>query len=243
MSGTNGYDFSSKKKSIKELLDTPEFRDYKVKKQKTQKRKETSYKFTSIGYSTDAVKYLIIINTVVFIFSSYFMPSLITDGAIYNISDPNFQPYQIITSMFIHGGFMHLIGNMVALWFTGNFIDKSISSKKFLILYFISGIASSVLCMLVSPSPAVGASGAISGIMIALLFLSPESKILLFFVIPMKVKNFIYGFAGFSLVFGVLSIIDSRLGFGIAHFGHLGGLIGGYLTMLYWKKKRQIHTY
>ena len=230
-------------KSIRELLDTPEFRDYKFKIKKTQKRKETAYKFTSIGYSTDAVKYLIIINTVIFIVTSFFMPSLIDIGAIYNISDQNFQPYQIITSMFLHGSFIHLIGNMLALWFAGNFIDKSISSKKFLLLYFISGIASSLLCMLISPSPAVGASGAIAGVMAALLFLAPESEVLLFFVIPMKIKNFIYGFAAFSLIFGILSIINSNLGFGIAHFGHLGGLIGGYLTMLYWKNKRQIRTY
>ena len=243
MNDPNCNNFSPKMKSIRELLDTPEYRDYKTKQKKTQKRRETTYKFTSIGYSTDAVKYLIIINTIIFIASYYYMPSLIDSGAIYNISDPNFQPYQIITSMFLHGSVMHLLGNMIALWFTGNFIDKSISSKKFLILYFISGISSSVLCMLVSPSPAVGASGAISGIMAALLFFAPESKILLFFVIPMKIKNFIYGLAAFSLVFGILSIINSNLGFGIAHFGHLGGLIGGYLTVLYWKHKNQIRTY
>jgi len=243
MTDPNGNNFSPKMKSIRELLDTPEFRDYKFKIKKTQKRKETAYKFTSIGYSTDAVKYLIIINTVIFIVTSFFMPSLIDIGAIYNISDQNFQPYQIITSMFLHGSFIHLIGNMLALWFAGNFIDKSISSKKFLLLYFISGIASSLLCMLISPSPAVGASGAIAGVMAALLFLAPESEVLLFFVIPMKIKNFIYGFAAFSLIFGILSIINSNLGFGIAHFGHLGGLIGGYLTMLYWKNKRQIRTY
>jgi len=243
MSNTNGYDFSSKKKSIKELLDTPEYREYKSKKQKIQKRRETTYKFTSIGNSTDVIKYLIIINTIIFIISYYFIPSLIDKGAIYNISSPDFQPYQIITSMFLHGSIIHLLGNMLALWFTGNFIDKTISSKKFLILYFLSGISSSILCMFLSPVPAIGASGAISGAMIALLFLAPESKIFLFFAIPMKVKFFLYGFAAFSLVFGLLSMINPSLGFGIAHFGHLGGLIGGYLIMLYWKNKKQIHTY
>jgi len=242
MRNTNGNGISEKMKSIRELLDTQEFRDYKIKTKKTQKRKETAYKFTSIGYSTDAVKYLIILNTIIFIIS-YFMPSLIDSGAIYNISDPNFQPYQIITSMFLHGSFMHLLGNMLALWFAGNFIDKSINSNKFLLLYFISGIASSVLCMLISPSPAVGASGAISGVIAALLFLAPESSILLFFVIPIKIKNFVYGFAAFSLIFGILSLINPNIGFGIAHFGHLGGLIGGYLIMMYWKAKKQIHTY
>lgn len=238
----SGYNLSSKKKSIKELLDTTEYRDYKLKKQKTQKRKESIYKFTSIGYSTDAVKYLLIINTIIFVIS-YFIPSIIDSGAIYNISSPNFRFYQIITSMFLHGSFIHLLGNMIALWFAGNFIDKTINYKKFLLLYFISGIASSILCMLISPLPSIGASGAISGIMTALLFLSPDSKILLFFIIPIKIKNFIYGFAIFSLVFGILSIINSNLGFGIAHFGHLGGLIGGYLTMLYWKNKKLIRTY
>jgi len=237
-----GYDFSKKKKSIKELLDTTDYRNYSKNKKKTQKRNESIYKFTSIGYSSPAVKWLIYINSLIFLLIC-FVPEIINYGAIYNISDNNFQPWQIITTMFLHGGFMHILFNMLTLWFAGNFLEKNIGTNKFLILYFVSGILSSILCLLISPLPAIGASGAICGVMAAMLFIAPESKVLLMFIFPIKLKTFIYGFTIFTLIFGVLSLIDSSYGFNTAHFGHLGGLIGGYLIMYYWKNKKLIRAY
>lgn len=232
-------DFSNRKKSIRELLDTPEHRDYKEQKIKKQKRNGIIDKIISIGYSSTIVKYLIYINTIIFIVTYYFTPTLIEYGAIHNITDPNFQFWQIITSMFLHGGFQHLFFNMLTLWFVGILIEKNLGTKKFILLYIISGITSSILCMFLSPVPAIGASGAICGIMAAMIFFSPESKILLLFVIPIKIKHFIYGFSLFSLVFGLLSLININYSFGVAHFGHLGGLIGGYLIMYYWKYNRK----
>lgn len=237
------YSFDLKKDEIKKIFNTPDFQEYKKRSKKDQKRKETFYKFTSIGNSTNSVRNLIIAN--LFFFGlSYFLP-LVTYFASYNISNPNFAIWQPLTSMFLHGGIIHILLNMFVLWQFGNQIEQVINTKKFLSLYFLSGITSGILYMFFSNIniPAVGASGAICGLLAAYVFIAPETKVLLFFFIPMKIKNMIYGFAAFSLIFGLLSLINPTLGFGIAHFGHLGGLVGGYLLTYYWKTKKMIPTF
>lgn len=237
------YSFDLKKEEIKKIFNTPDYKEYREKSKKDQKRREQVYKFTSIGNSTNSVRNLIIANLFFFVLS-YFLP-LVTYFASYNISNPNFAIWQPITSMFLHGGIIHILLNMFVLWQFGNQIEQVIDTKKFLSLYFLSGITSGILYMFFSNIniPAVGASGAICGLMAAYVFIAPETKILLFFFIPMKIKNMIYGFAAFSLVFGVLALINPVLGFGVAHFGHLGGLVGGYLLTYYWKTKKMIPTF
>jgi membrane associated rhomboid family serine protease len=145
--------------------------------------------------------------------------------------------------MFLHGGFFHLAINMFVLWSFGNQIENVLISTKFLMLYFISGLVGGIFWMLLGSGPAVGASGALCGLMAAYIFIAPESKVLLFFIIPMKIKHAVYGFAAFSFIFGVLSLINPAFGFGIGHFAHLGGMIGGYFLTLYWRKKNLIPTF
>jgi len=163
--------------------------------------------------------------------------------SLYNISDSNFRFWQPLTSMFLHGGLFHILCNMLVLWSFGNPIEQTIGTKKFLQLYFLSGLVSAIFWMFLGTGPAVGASGALCGLMSAFLFIAPESEVLLFFIIPIKIKNAIYGFAVFSLVFGLLSLLNPSYGFGIGHFAHLGGLIGGYLIAYYWKTKNLIASF
>ena len=144
--------------------------------------------------------------------------------------------------MFLHAGIIHIAFNMLMLWSFGNQIVEIIGNKKFLQLYFLSGLISAVLWMLVGTGSAVGASGALCGLLAAYVFIAPEAKVLLFFFIPMKIKNLFYGFAVFSLVFGLLTLINPSYGFGVGHFAHLGGLIGGYLLTNYWYKRKLIPT-
>lgn len=236
------YNFSLKKEEIKKIFNTPNYQKYKQKSKKIQKRKENIYKFISLGLSTNIIRNLIIINVFIFAISFFLIPTMFSIFSIYPI-DQNFAIWQPLTSLFLHGGFFHLLFNMIVLWSFGNPIEKTIGTNKFLQLYFISGLISSIFWVFLGTGPAVGASGAISGLMSAFIFISPESKVLLFFVIPMKIKNAIYGFAIFSLVFGVLSLINPVLGFGIGHFAHLGGLVGGYLLTYYWKNKNLIPTF
>jgi len=131
---------------------------------------------------------------------------------------------------------------MIMLWSFGNPLEQIIGTRKFLFIYFVSGLVSGILWMLFGTGAAIGASGALCGLLSTFVFISPETKVYLFFVLPVKVKSLVYGFALFSLIFGILSLIDPVLGFGIGHFGHLGGLIGGYLITLYWSKKKLIQT-
>ena len=235
------YHFDLKKDEIKRLFNTPDYDEYKENKKKTIKRKETIYKFTSIGNSTNSVRNLILLNVIIFIIS-YFIPSMITYGAVYNIANPEFAIWQPLTSMFLHGGLLHIGFNMLMLWSFGNQLEEIIGTKKFLTLYFISGLVSGILWMLFGIGAAVGASGALCGLLAAYVFIAPEAKVLLFFIIPMKIKNLVYGFGIFSLIFGVLSMINPAYGFGVGHFGHLGGLIGGYLLTQYWAKRKLIPT-
>jgi membrane associated rhomboid family serine protease len=236
------YDFHLKKEEIQKIFNTTDYSEYKEKKIKNQARKEKIYKFTSIGNSTNTVRNLIIANIIFFIIS-LFLPFIMTDFALYNISDSNFKAYQILTSMFLHGGFIHLGFNMFMLWSFGNQIEQIVGLNKFIKLYFISGITSGILWMLLGTGPAVGASGALCGLLAAYIFISPEAKVMMFFIIPMKIKSAVYGFGAFSLIFGLLSLINPTYGFGIGHFAHLGGLIGGYLLTLYWKEKSLIPTF
>ena len=237
------YNFSLKKDEIKKIFNTSDYQEYKKNKIKTQKRKEKIYKFTSIGNSTNIIRNLIIINTILFVMSVYFIPMMINHFAIFPIWSANFKIWQPITSMFLHGGWLHLILNMFVLWSFGNQIVDLIGSKKFLYIYLISGIFGGILWMFFGTGPAVGASGALCGLIATYIFIAPETEVLLFFFIPIKIKKFVYGFALFSLIFGLMSMINPAFGFGIGHFAHLGGLIGGYLITYYWKNKKLIPTF
>ena len=132
----SGYDFTLKKEEIKKIFNTPDYQEFKKKQKTTQKRKETIYKFTSIGNSTNTVRALIILNVFFFLLSTYFIPQMFTYFASYNINNPNFGIWQPLTSMFLHGGFIHLALNMFVLWSFGNQTEQVLGLKKFLTLYF-----------------------------------------------------------------------------------------------------------
>lgn len=132
--------------------------------------------------------------------------------------------WQPLSSMFMHGGLFHLLMNMMGLWSIGMFLERSIGSKYFLKLYFLSGFTSALFVVLFqgNPSiPTVGASGAIFGLLGALAVLYPNSP-LVFFVFPVRARTA-------ALVLGVVSFLFalSDGGSGISHLGHLGGLLGG----------------
>jgi membrane associated rhomboid family serine protease len=236
----SGYDFSLSKEKIKEIFNTPEKIEYSEKKKKTQKRRENVYKFTSIGLSTNSVRNLILANVILFI-GTYFIN--MNSFALFNIADPNFAIWQPITSMFLHAGILHILFNMFVLWQFGNQLEQIIGTNNFLKLYFLSGLVSAIFWMFLGTGPAVGASGALCGLVAAFVFIAPETEVLFMFIIPMKMKNFVYGFGALSLVFGLLSLINPSYGFGVGHFAHLGGLVGGYLLTYYWSKNRLIQTF
>lgn len=150
----------------------------------------------------------------------------------------------IFTSMFLHGGWMHLIGNMLYLWIFGNNVEDAMGHRRFIIFYLICGIVAVMAHALVNPeseTPMIGASGAISGVLGAYLLLYPRARVLV--VIPVFV--FIYTTriaAGWVLGFWfVLQIFNSFINAGqqggVAFGAHIGGFVAGMILIPFFKSK------
>lgn len=161
----------------------------------------------------------------------------------YTFKEYGFEPFQLVTHMFMHGGFAHIFFNMFGLVMFGKIIETVWGGKRFFILYFISGLGAAGLQLLAFniygiDTRMIGASGAIFGILAAFAMLFPNVELMLIFLpVPIKAKYMVPGFAVLSLVFGVTGISGS-----IAHFAHLGGAIFGFLIAWYWKKNQfRIH--
>ncbi|WP_416838918.1 rhomboid family intramembrane serine protease [Haloferax sp. DFSO52] len=134
-----------------------------------------------------------------------------------------------VTSIFAHGGFYHIVGNSIVLFFFGPPVERYIGSRKFTVLFLVSGmlaglaqIASSMVLSPGIPTAVVGASGAIMAILGVLTVLNPGLKIYLYFILPVPLWLFTIGFAGISVFFFVNQSAD-----GVAHFAHLIGLVIG----------------
>jgi len=147
-------------------------------------------------------------------------------------------PLTLLTSMFIHGGFLHLFGNMLYLWIFGNNIEDFLGPLRFILFYLISGLGASLIHIAFHPSsqvPMIGASGAIAGVLGAYFLLYPGARVLtLVFIWILPVPAFII----LGLWF-VAQVMNIGIGGGVAWFAHIGGfLIGLGLLRLYLKKKR-----
>ncbi len=146
-----------------------------------------------------------------------------------------------ITSMFLHGGWLHLIGNMWFLWVFGSHIEDAMGTGKFLLFYLISGVASAAVqfvTSLGSPVPTIGASGAIAGVMGAFLILYPRARVVTLIFIFIFVTTYdlpaavmlIYWFA-LQLLSGLSSLGSVTMAQNIAWFAHVGGFLAGILLV------------
>ena len=150
----------------------------------------------------------------------------------------------IFTSMFMHGGFMHLIGNMLYMWIFADNIEDSLGHKKFIIFYILSGIGAAAAQILMdthSQVPMVGASGAIGGVLGAYLINHPNARVLVlipfgFFSQLIKIKAlYVLGF-WFVLQF-INSAMMSSQGGGVAYAAHIGGFVSGVVLILFFNKR------
>lgn len=270
------------------------------------------------------VKNLMIINGLFFLammaFESAFRIDLTKYLGLHFITASDFQPFQYVTYMFMHGGFAHILFNMFALWMFGNTLENVWGPKRFLIYYFVTGIGAGIVytiwiyfqmnpivsgidafletrnisdlmaftsshrfalneysgqmwvefqsfkndihALSINPenleamsnvvnfmndykafylnqSVVVGASGAVFGILLAFGVMFPNMIIYLYFAIPIKAKYFVMLYGAFELFEGVMN----RPGNNIAHFAHLGGMLFGYLLIVYWRKKGAFNRY
>ena len=170
----------------------------------------------------------------------------------------DFRIYQFVTYMFMHANFTHLFFNMFALWMFGNTLENLWGSQRFLLYYMVCGLGAGLCQELVqyieytttlaeyttvnmgsqiipmadylNMMNTVGASGAIYGLLLAFGMMFPDSRIYLYFLVPIKAKWFVIGYAVIELLSG-LGGHDN-----VAHFAHLGGMLFGLILILYWKK-------
>jgi membrane associated rhomboid family serine protease len=241
-----------------------------------------------MGKLSEAIKVIIIVNVALFV--PTLMPEVKADMfrwlALYFPKNNNFEYWQFVTNMFMHGGVAHILFNMYGLWAFGTPLEKIWGRQRFLIFYFISGIGAGIIytavnyfqfmnlynevtalgvtdtqiqtlldtggydtriLSLVSKEkltelfdlfriPAVGASGAIYGILVAFAILFPNAKLALIFLpVPIAAKYFIPVLIALDLFSGVTGY--SIFGGGVAHFAHVGGAVIGFLLMWYWKSR------
>lgn len=158
--------------------------------------------------------------------------ALVPDDVIHGVA-----LWTIFTAMFMHAGWLHIIGNMIYLWVFGDELDADyMGSARFLAFYFICGLAATALQIAVDPTstvPNLGASGAIAGVLGGFLLIFPHDRILTFFLVPIPIPvrisaAILVGFWFlFQLVSGLLSLGGSPDQGGVAYFAHVGGFLAG----------------
>ena len=189
-----------------------------------------------------AVKHIIIINLLMLVLT-YLNNPLMSKWFALNPISFIWKPWQLVTYMFMHGGFGHLFFNMYTLFIFGSVLENVWGTKKFLPFYFVTGIGAALVNIGVqyltgSFALTVGASGAIYGILMGYAMLYPDSTLtLLFPPVSMKAKWFVLIFAGIELLLG----ISNNPADNVAHFAHLGGLVFAFLLLMFWKKRRRLY--
>jgi membrane associated rhomboid family serine protease len=156
----------------------------------------------------------------------------------------------ILTSMFMHGGLLHIAGNMLFLWIFGNNVEDALGKMKFLLFYLVAGLVAAYAQSALSPDatvPTIGASGAVAGVLGAYILLHPKAKVLtlifiIFFVTVIEIPAMILLAVWFALQFlpavGQLGSVDVADSGGIAYLAHVGGFVFGLIAIKLWLMRR-----
>ena len=189
----------------------------------------------SFQRTTPVVLNLIIINALVY-FAQIFLGNsfdIIENFALYPYNSGFFKPYQLVTHMFTHANFMHILFNMYALWIFGTTLERVWGPKRFLIFYMACGLAAAAAQLFLSDTAAVGASGAIMGLLAGFAYLFPNTE---FYILPIpfpiKAKFMVAIYAAIDLFGG----LHGGKADNIAHYAHLGGLVMGFILVIIWNK-------
>lgn len=149
--------------------------------------------------------------------------------------DSQFQPWQLVTYSFLHASLAHIFFNMLALYMFGGEIERLFGTRYYVLYYFACVVTAALTHLVITtwmgapPAPMVGASGGIYGLLLAFGIYFPHRRVLLLFPpIPMPARVFVFGFAALELFFGI-----TQTAAGVAHFAHLGGMLGGWLMIQY----------
>ncbi len=192
------------------------------------------------------IKLLLIFNGGIFILEQFFANFLLGNFALWPLVPERilmqtanvheFMPWQLISYGFLHGGVMHLFLNMYALWLFGVSLENRWGSRTFAIYYFVCLLGAGITQLFVTSMagnyyPTIGASGGVFGVLLAFGMLFPDRVLILLIPpMPIKAKWFVIIYGAVELWFGVTGTEA-----GVAHFAHLGGMLCGFLLLVYWK--------
>jgi rhomboid family protein len=191
------------------------------------------------GSLPKATKALIYICSGVFLLEFFLKDSLVYYFGLIPLKViDSFWLWQIVTYIFLHGGFWHFFFNILMLWIFGRIIESALGTKEFLFYFFMCGIGAGIISILFSfgsARPIIGASGAIYGLMLAFAMLYPKQIVYLYFVLPVKAWQMVA-----ILVVMELTMSFSTTNSNIANVAHLGGMFIGYLYFRFGMKKFQL---
>ena len=189
----------------------------------------------------NGIAFLLLLSTPVPMFENFALwPLGLTGQALFDGIAPRFQLWQLISYSFLHGGVFHLLINMYVLWMFGSRIEQAWGSRAFVIYYFVCVIGAGLVQLIIASQsvstgeiyPTIGASGGVFGLLLAFALTFPDEQLMLLFPpIILKAKWLVLIYACIELVAGVTGTMA-----GIAHFAHLGGMVFGFLLLLYWGK-------
>lgn len=186
-----------------------------------------------------AVQLILVTTIATFLLTSVADEGLVNSLALWPL-EHNFMPWQLVTYAFLHGNLMHIAFNMYGLWLFGSEIENLVGRRAFLQLYFASVVAAALMQLLVTSItgniyPTVGASGGVFGLLLAYGMFFPNRKLMLLFPpVPMSAWLFVTLYAILELTLGVTGSQE-----GVAHFAHIGGMVGSYLVIRHWRSSNE----
>lgn len=211
----------------------------------------SNFRYTRPDSFPPIVKNIIILNILAWIaqLSLDAQYQITLKGALWPINTPMFEPYQVFTTMFLHAPridqFFHILFNMLVLFMFGRVLENVWGSKRFLFFYLACGIGASAAHLIMQYlmgtfSFAIGASGAVMGVMVAFGYLFPNTQLMIVPIpVPVKAKWVVLGYVLLDLFGGFGNIQGDP----IAHFAHLGGALTGFLIVLIWNKTNRKTLY
>jgi membrane associated rhomboid family serine protease len=181
---------------------------------------------------------IILANIAVFLLQQVAGNVLLGLGALWPLDDPLFRAWQLVTYSFLHEGLTHIFFNMFALYMFGRPLEQFWGSRRFGIYYLVCVLSAGATELVVQNAtqtggPVIGASGGVFGLLLAFAWYFPQQRLMLLFPpIPMPAWLFVTLYGALELVLGVTGAQA-----GVAHFAHLGGMLGGAMSILYWRMR------